>query len=216
MKTYQTILFDLDGTLSDPKFGITSSVQYALAKFGIVEDDLDRLEPFIGPPLAVSFAQVYGFDEEQTKQAIAYYRERFVERGMFENVLYAEIPALLARLKAQGKTLCVATSKPTVFAEQILQHFEIASFFDFVAGSNLDGTRVDKTEVIEAVLAAYPHLSKGDMVMIGDRKHDLIGARNTGLDSIGVLYGYGSLAELQAEQPTHLAETVEALGELLL
>lgn len=216
MKQYQTILFDLDGTLSDPKVGITRSVQYALAKFGIVEDDLDRLEPFIGPPLAESFARFYGFNDGQVEQAIEFYRERFREKGMYENELFPQIPPLLERLKAQGKKLFVATSKPTVFSEEILRYFQIDAYFEQIVGSNLDGTRVAKTEIIAHIIAENPHLVKSEMIMIGDRKHDIIGAQNTGIDSIGVLYGYGSPEEMDAIKPTYVAEDVAAVGTILL
>jgi phosphoglycolate phosphatase len=141
MDTFKVILFDLDGTLSEPKVGITKSVQYALHRMGIDEPNVDKLECFIGPPLQVSFKEHYNFDEVQIQKAIDLYRERFMEKGMFENVLYSNIPSLLKLLKDQGFTLIVATSKPTVFAEQILKFFKIEQYFELVVGSNLDGTR---------------------------------------------------------------------------
>ena len=144
MNNYKVILFDLDGTLTDPKVGITTCVQYALEKMGIIESDLDKLESFIGPPLQESFAKAYSFDEEKTKLAIQYYRERFKKKGMFENDLYSGIPQFLADLKNQQKILVVATSKPTVFSEEILQHFNIDKYFDLIVGSNLDGTRASR------------------------------------------------------------------------
>lgn len=215
MNKYKIILFDLDGTLSDPKEGITRSVQYALEKLGVVEPDLDRLEPFIGPPLQESFSAVYAFDDEKTKLAIDYYRERFKETGMFENELYPGIEPLLAQLKAEGKRLAVATSKPTVFAERILQYFRINSYFDFVVGSHLDGTRISKTEIIQYILDELSSYKKQDFIMIGDRKHDIIGAKNTGIDSIGVAYGYGSFDELHKANPTFIVHEVEQLGSIL-
>ncbi|MGA3601915.1 HAD hydrolase-like protein [Lysinibacillus agricola] len=151
MKKYSVVLFDLDGTLSDPKIGITKSVQYALQKADIEVSDLDELESFIGPPLQVSFHEIYGFNDAQIEQAISNYRERFKERGMFENKLYENIPALLADLKQLGYILAIATSKPTLFAEQILKYFNLEHFFDLVAGSNLDGTRSAKGEIIAFV-----------------------------------------------------------------
>ncbi|MFT4414772.1 HAD family hydrolase [Fredinandcohnia humi] len=212
MKKY--ILFDLDGTLSDPKIGITKSVQYALHKMNIEEPDLDKLECFIGPPLQDSFKEYYQMDEIATKQAIAFYRERFKEKGMFENVLYPGIPELLESLKKQGCTLVVATSKLTVFSENILSYFGIDHYFDLVVGSNLDDTRTKKTEIIQHILDTYQK-EKSQFIMIGDRKYDIIGAQNTGIESIGVTYGYGSLAEVQTANPTYIATTVEQVGELV-
>lgn len=149
---YKYILFDLDGTLTDPKLGITSCVQYALHKFGIEEPDRDKLEPFIGPPLLDSFQEFYGFDEEKGLQAVAYYRERFSTVGLFENEIYPGIAQMLARLQKAGCRLAVASSKPTVFVTQILEHFGILSYFEVIVGSELDGTRSRKEEVVEEAL----------------------------------------------------------------
>lgn len=216
MKNYRFILFDLDGTLTDPKVGITKSVQYALHKMNIVEQDLEKLTCFIGPPLQVSFKEYYGFDEEQTKSAIDYYRERFKEQGIFENELYEGILPLVQLLNEQQYRLVVATSKPTVFAEQILKHFELESYFDLIVGSNLDGTRSSKADIIRFILDYYKGYGNKDFVMIGDRKHDIIGANDTHIDSIAVSYGYGSMEELTESNPTQTAESVEQLKELLV
>lgn len=216
MAAYKVGLFDLDGTLSDPGVGITRSVQYALGKMGIMEHDLSTLEPFIGPPLQDSFAEYYRLDEISTKRAIEFYRERFKEKGMFENELYLGIPELLVALKEQDYTLVVATSKPTVFAEQILTYFSIGQYFDLVVGSNLDGTRTSKKEIIQYILSHYPKYAVEDFVMIGDRMHDIIGATNSGIDSIGVSYGYGSEEELANANPTHLVTSVNALANMLV
>ncbi|MGM7683462.1 HAD family hydrolase [Cytobacillus sp. Hm23] len=216
MGNYKVILFDLDGTLSDPKIGITKSVQYALKNMDIVEDDLDKLECFIGPPLQVSFADYYHFDEEKIERAIELYRERFKDKGMFENVLYPNIPLLLSQLREQNYKLVVATSKPTVFAEKILNYFHIEQFFDLVVGSNLDGSRASKTEIIQHVLDEYNENELNDFIMIGDRKHDIIGANNTGIDSVGVTYGYGSFEELSNVKPTYIANNVEKIREIFL
>lgn len=201
MDKYKVILFDLDGTLSDPKVGITKSVQYALQIMGFDETDMDKLERFIGPPLQVSFAEYYNFDEVQTQKAIDLYRERFKVKGMFENELYSNMPLLLNSLKETGFILVVATSKPTVFADQILVHFNIEQYFELIVGSNLDGTRASKTEVIQYILDKYNEYKLDDFIMIGDRKHDIIGANNTGIDSIGVTYGYGLFEELSLSNP---------------
>jgi phosphoglycolate phosphatase len=210
---YTHILFDLDGTLTDPKQGITKSVQYALSKFNIIEDNLDKLEPFIGPPLAHSFMEMYAFSESEAKTAIAYYREYFQDKGIFDNKLYAGMKELLELLTIQQRVLMVATSKPTVFAERILSYFNIESYFQYTCGSHLDGTRIDKTEIIKHILDEK-NLTIDSTLMIGDRKHDIIGAHNNGMASIGVGYGYGSEAELSGIKPTFYVKTVEELIEI--
>ncbi|MGG1675925.1 HAD family hydrolase [Neobacillus sp. NRS-1170] len=216
MDEYKIILFDLDGTLSDPKVGITKSVQYALEKLDIIEPNLDKLECFIGPPLQVSFAEYYGFIEEKSQKAIDFYRERFKQRGMFENELYPNIPPLLKSLKEQEYTLIVATSKPTVFSEQILKYFNIDHYFDLVVGSNLDGTRTSKTEIIQYILEKYKDYILDNFIMVGDRKHDIIGAKNLGIDSIGVTYGYGSFEEISQSNPTHIVRSVDQIRDILM
>ncbi|WP_449622769.1 HAD family hydrolase [Robertmurraya sp. Marseille-Q9965] len=215
MGKYKIILFDLDGTLSDPKEGITKSVQYALQKLGINEPDLEKLEPFIGPPLQQSFAEYYGFDPEKTQQAIDFYRERFKQKGMYENELYPKILQLLKSLQEQQLTLIVATSKPTTFAEKIAKYFNIDQYFSLIVGSNLDGTRTSKTEIIHYIIDKYKDHPLEDFIMIGDRKHDIIGANNLKLDSIGVTFGYGSPEELSNEHPTHLVHSIEDLIKIL-
>ncbi len=207
---YSDILFDLDGTLTNPKLGITKSVQYALRKFAIEESDLDKLEPFIGPPLAASFMETYSFSESDAKQAVEYYREYFKDQGMYENDLYEGISELLELLQSQNRRLIVATSKPTVFAEKILSYFKIDRYFEYVCGSHLDGTRTDKGEIIKHVLDEKK-IDREETVMIGDRKYDIIGAHRNNLDSIAVVYGYGSEEELRGSNPTHYIKTVKEL-----
>lgn len=216
MSTYKVILFDLDGTLSDPKVGITKSVQYALGKMGIIEPDIDKLDCFIGPPLQVSFAEYYDLDDVNSHQAIEYYRERFKDQGMFENEIYAGISALLEILTNESIKLVVATSKPTVFAEEILKYFQIDQFFELVVGSNLDGSRSAKTEIIQYILDSYKGYKKEEFIMIGDRKHDIIGANNTGIASIGVTYGYGSEGELQDANATYIVRSVSELNSFFV
>lgn len=216
MKNYQIVLFDLDGTLTDPGVGITNSVAYALKKYGIEVADKTQLYPFIGPPLIDSFEKYYGFSEEEAKHAVTLYREYFREKGIFENEVYDGIAPMLEHLTDSGKTLIVATSKPEIFARQILEHFQLDGCFRYIAGANLDGTRSKKNEVIEYALEACDVTDRSAAVMIGDRDYDIIGAQKTGLDSVGVLYGYGNRAELERAQATYIVKTVADLEQLLL
>mgnify|MGYP002799276096 FL=1 len=213
---YTHIFFDLDGTLTDPKEGITNSVAYALASFGIHEDP-DRLTPFIGPPLIDSFMEFYHFDLPTAQKAVEIYREYFSQKGIFENKVFSGTQPLLAQLKAAGKTVCLATSKPEVFARQILEHFHIDGYFDQIVGSCLDGTRTKKGEVIEEVFARLGEKGpdKAMCVMMGDRLHDIHGAQENDLDSIGVTFGYGSQEELTQAGATHIAHSFEELAQIL-
>ena len=213
---YTHIFFDLDGTLTDPKEGITNSVAYALASFGIHEDP-DRLTPFIGPPLIDSFMEFYHFDLPTAQKAVEKYREYFSQKGIFENRAFPGALPLLAQLKAAGKTVCLATSKPEVFARQILEHFHIDGYFDQIVGSCLDGTRTKKGEVIGEVFARLGEScpDKAMCVMVGDRLHDIHGAQENGLDSIGVTFGYGSQEELTQAGATHIAHSFEELAQIL-
>jgi phosphoglycolate phosphatase len=207
---YQNILFDLDGTLTDPREGITRSVQFALSRLGIDEPDLRALEHFIGPPLLQCFMHSYALDEATAWQAVAHYRERFAEVGLYENHVFAGVDPLLQLLQAQDRRLYIATSKPTLFAEQIARHFDFARHFKLIYGSELDGTRTDKVELIRHLLK-QEGLSAQDCLMIGDRKHDLIGARRNGVDAAAVGYGFGSAEELRAEAPTYHFQTLAEL-----
>lgn len=195
MKQY--ILFDLDGTLTDPGEGITNSVAYALEKYGIHEPDHTVLYPFIGPPLVQSFVTRYGFTEAQGLQAVTYYREYFKEKGIFENRVYDGIPELLSALKQQGKTLILATSKPEAFAVRILEHFDLMQYFDYAFGATMDQSRTAKADVIRYALESAGITDLDQAVMVGDRLHDIEGAKANSLDSIGVLYGYGDRQELE-------------------
>lgn len=212
---FQSILFDLDGTLTDAAPGITNSVKYALSKFGIDETDDNKLRKFLGPPLISSFMEFYGFSKEKAQKAVEYYREYFVPHGIFENEVYSGIPKLLQKLKADGKTLIIATSKPGTFAVQIAEHFEIDSYFDLIAGSNLDNTRSKKAQVIEYALETLGILDRAHAVMIGDREHDIKGAKKTGLRSIGVLYGYASPGELENAGADFTANSPEELYTII-
>ena len=207
---------DLDGTLTDPMEGITKSVQYALHHLGIEVDDLYSLCKFIGPPLRDSFITYYSLSEKQADVALLKYRERFKDTGIFENKVYEGIDELLHKLSDDNRMLLLASSKPTVFVERILEHFGLRNYFSFVGGSNLDGTRVHKDEVIRYVLDRAKVRDLSASVMVGDREFDIVGAKKNGLDSIGVLYGYGSAAELSGAGATCLVENVHELGLLLL
>lgn len=213
MKKY--LLFDLDGTLTDPKEGITNSVAYALEYYGIHVEDKDTLIPFIGPPLADSFMKFYGFSSEQALEAVEKYREYFRDRGIFENGVYEGILPLLKKLKEAGKISILATSKPTVFAKQIVEKFGLAEYLTDVQGSELDGTRVKKADVIRYAMEVNGVEPK-DVVMVGDRLHDIEGAHQVGIPAVGVLFGYGSREELTEAGADHLAADVEELGKLLL
>lgn len=209
----KTILFDLDGTLTDSKEGITKCVQYALAKYGIDEPDLSKLESFIGPPLKTHLLERYPhLSEEEANQAVEWYRERFRSVGLFENRVYEGIPALLERLQKAGYTLILATSKPEVYTIRILEHFGLKRFFTFVVGSELDGRRGEKDEVIQEAL----RLGRNpEAIMVGDRKYDMWGAKKHGLWAVGVLYGYGSREELEAAGADEIVESVAELERLL-
>lgn len=205
-----TVLFDLDGTLTDPREGITRSVQYALAQLDIHEPDLVALEHFIGPPLLQCFMQTYSLSEPRAWDAVNHYRVRFREVGLYENQLFEGIIELLQLLGEQGRTLYIATSKPTVFAVEIARHFDFGRYFKGIYGSELDGTRTNKVELIKHLLE-QEGLEPSDTLMIGDRKHDLIGAHSNGLNAVAMGYGFGSLEELSGERPAHHFQTLAQL-----
>ena len=209
---YTTMLFDLDGTLTNPGLGITNSVAYALKKYGIDVKDRTELYKFIGPPLLNSFQDYYGFSEEQAVQAVEYYREYYQKTGIYENYVYEGIPELLKELTAEGITLLVATSKPEPFARLIMEHYHLAEYFTYIAGATMDNkTRVKKADVIRYAMQNCEAEDKEKLVMVGDRKHDILGTKEVGIDSIGVLFGYGAREELEQAGATYIAETVEAI-----
>ena len=214
MPRYAYCLFDLDGTLTDPGEGITRSVAYALSFFGIEVKDRTALYPFIGPPLVDSFSTFYGFSPEQARQAVERYREYFSRQGIFENELYPGIKELLEDLKRHGVRILLASSKPELYARKILEHFQLLPFFDFVAAATMDDTRSKKTDVVRYALESCG-ISPDRAVMIGDRHHDIEGAKDNALESIGVLWGYGSREELSTAGATRLAESVPQLASLL-
>lgn len=213
---YKTILFDLDGTLTDPKEGITKSVAYALEHFGFRVEDLDTLIKFIGPPLAVSFPEYYGLTEEQTAVAVEKYRERFSQVGWAENRPCPGVDKLLGALKEAGKQLVVATSKPEVHAVKILEHFGLAEYFDLICGPALDAPKsYGKAAVIRDALARCG-ADSACAIMVGDRLHDVEGAHQEGLPCVGVLWGYGDRAEHEACGADHIVTSFDELKALLL
>ena len=216
MKKYKYVLFDLDGTLTDPKEGITKSVAHALKYYGFLVEDLDSLCKFIGPPLKESFMKYYGLTETQGVEAVEKYREYFRPYGVYENKVYEGVDNMLSKLVTSGKKVILATSKPTVFAKVILDHFDLMKYFDVVCGSELNGTRVKKGEVVAYALEQAGVTDKAEAVMVGDREHDIMGAKENGLDSIGVLYGYGDRAEHEAAGADSIVESVTELLSLLI
>lgn len=208
---YHTILFDLDGTLTDSGPGITNSVAYALKKWDIIENDINILKKFVGPPLDASFAKYYGFSKEKCVQAIQYYREYYLTKGIYENQVYDGMEDLLKWLRDTGRRAIVATSKPEPSAIHVLEYFHIDSYFDIIAGATMDGSRVEKSDVIRYALDRAGIRDLSGVVMVGDRENDIQGAKANGLDSIGVLYGYGSREELEEAGAMQIAETVEDL-----
>lgn len=212
---FDTILFDLDGTLTDSAPGITRSAAYALRQLGI-EAEPETLLGFIGPPLDESFQSFYGFDAAQAQEAIRQYRVYYTDRGWAENAVYEGIEPLLRELKAKGKALLVATSKPEVFAVKILEHFHLAHYFDGIYGAPLSDSEQSggrKAVVIGRALA--DSAVRGRAVMVGDRRHDVAGAHEAGIPVIGVLYGYGSREELEAAGAEFVAaDTAELLAML--
>ena len=219
---YKYILIDMDGVVCDSARGILNSARYSLEAVGLEIPDVD-LRAFLGPPIRDSYRTLFGLDnEEKLELAVAKYRERYVPTGMFENDLYPGIYELIRDLKADGRTISLATGKVHGMAVQILEHFGLLRYFDFVAGCELDGTRSYKHEIIDYALenlAAQPGdvpQMKKSAVMIGDRWHDIAGAAKAGVASVGVLYGYGTREELEAHKPDYLAGSVDDLRKLLL
>lgn len=212
---YDWLLFDLDGTLTDPFEGITRSVEYALNAFGIEVEDRRTLAPFIGPPLVESLSERYGFTMEDAVAAVAKYREYFAVKGLYENELFEGIPQLLNDCRKAGYKISMATSKPTHYAKIIAEHFDIARYFDAIHGSSLDGSRITKSSVVEEAVREEG-LDPERALMIGDRRHDVEGAREHGIKTVGVLYGYGSLEEHTAAGAAYIAKDLDELRELLI
>ena len=203
---YDIVLFDLDGTLTESGIGITRSVAYALRKKGIIETDQQKLDRFVGPPLIDMFKALYGFSDEEARQGVEDFREYFSVTGIFENRVYDGVPEMLKALKTAGKRCVLATSKPEEYAVQIMERFELAPYFEKICGATMDETRTDKAEVIAYAMEG---LDKSRAVMVGDREHDVLGAKAHGMDCIGVLYGYGSREELERAGAKWIAPTAQ-------
>jgi phosphoglycolate phosphatase len=203
------LYFDLDGTLTDPKPGITGSIQYALQKLDLPVPSQDELTWCIGPPLRASFVTMLG-GEKLADLAVSFYRERFADVGLYENSLYPGIKDVLTTLGRSRRRMFVATSKPGIFAVRIIEHFGLTGYFERVFGSELDGTRVHKTDLLAYALETTG-VDASQALMIGDRSHDMIGAKNNGMGAIGVLYGYGSKEELIGAGASHVCATPRAV-----
>lgn len=211
---YKNVLFDLDGTLTDPAEGITNALMHAQRRLGMEVSPREALYVFIGPPLIETFMSEWGLSRAEADQALLYYREHFGVKGLFENVPYPGIEDCLADLRAAGLRLFVATSKPEPLSLRILEHFGLLPYFEGVAGSTMDEQRTKKGEVIAYALSEF-HLDPKETVMVGDRRHDAAGAAENGLPCIGVLYGYGSREELTAAGAAALAADLGELTALL-
>ncbi|MGO1158827.1 HAD-IA family hydrolase [Acinetobacter lwoffii] len=200
----KNILIDLDGTLTDPKVGITTSARYGLEKIGHPISDEINIDWIIGPPLKASLAKILNVEADHVlaEQALMGYRERFAVKGLYENHVFEGVADTLAELKRRGYRLFVATAKPTVYAKQILEHFDLAQYFTDVHGSELNGDRTNKAELIQYILAQQ-QLQADQCMMVGDREHDIFGARQNGIETIAVSYGYGSQEELEVAQPKY-------------
>ena len=209
------IFFDLDGTLTDSGPGIVHSVAYALGKLGVEPPEPEKLRPFIGPPLLWSFGHFYGFDVEKCREGVRLYREYFTAGGMFENSVYPGIPEALERLGHAGFRLAVATSKPEEFSQKIIGHFGLDKYFEAVCGATMDETRTEKADVIRYALETAG-VSPEESLMVGDREHDVLGAKAVGLPCLGILWGYGSREELTNAGAAALAETPAEMAELIL
>lgn len=209
---YKAILFDLDGTITESGEGITRSVQYALEKIGKPEPDLEKLRVFVGPPLLEQFMKHADLDEETGKQAVAFYRERYNETGIYENRVYPGIPELLGELRRKGYLLAVASSKPEHYVKHILDYFHLTEYFHEIVGSEMNGNRTKKSQVIEEALMRMGLSGhRNQVLMVGDKEHDVFGAREAGIACVAVSYGYGSMEELQNAHPLRIVDSVQEL-----
>ncbi len=215
MRDYKVVLFDLDGTISDSGRGITNSVRYSLKKFGIEEENYEKLKRFVGPPLYASYEKYYGFSHEEAVKAVEYYREYYNAGGIFELELYDGIIDLLKHLKASGKKIILATSKPEIYAEKIAKKFGFYELFDNISGALLDGSRIEKDDIIRYALGRVGVSDISECIMIGDRSYDVLGAKAFKMDSIGVTWGYGSREELETTGATYIADSTKEIKYFL-
>ena len=213
---FDYIFFDLDGTLTDPALGITNSFIHAIKYFGLEIPSYETLCSFIGPPLPETFKTQFGFSDEKAEEGVKKYREYFAEKGLFENSVYPGIPELLSDLQGSGKKLVVATSKPEEYSVRIIEHFGLSKYFENVCGSLMDESRSKKDEVIEYAIERNGIKDRSKILMIGDRKHDIIGAKKCNLAACGVLFGYGSLEELEKAGADFIAKDIPQLRSILL
>ena len=213
---FELILFDLDGTLTDSKEGIINCVKYALESFGIHEQNKETLLKFIGPSLYDSFSSIYGFSHEDAVLAVEKYRERYNDIGIFENSVYPDTESVLKSLKNAGKRLALATSKPVVYANRVLEHFDISEYLDYKVGAEFDGTRSKKQEVIEEVLRLASPFDLTKTVMVGDRRHDILGAKSCKISSIGLRCGYAEKGELEDAGADYIFENLSKMTEFIL
>ncbi len=212
---YKYVLFDLDGTITNPYEGISKCVKYALEYFNITENDEKILKSFIGPPLKESFSRIYGFSELQAEEAVKKYRERYFEKGVYENVLIDGVRETLAELKNSGRKIFLATSKPQILAKMILQDFELTEYFDFIGGADLTFGRDEKWQVIDYVFESCNISDRNSAVIVGDRKHDIIGAKKTGIKSIAVLCGFGDREEFNEYGADYICEKLYDIIEII-
>lgn len=211
-----TVLFDLDGTITDSAPGIMNSIRYALNNYGMEIPPESILRTFIGPPLKEQFQKVFGVSDRDSAGMVSSYREYYSDRGIYENEVYAGIMEMLSELKTENIKILMATAKPEIYARRIAEYFGFSEYFDFIGGACMDGRRTDKYEVIEYVLHSCDIKDRCRVIMAGDRSHDMIGAKKAGVTGIGVLYGYGTREELKKAGASYLAETPEKLKKIIL
>lgn len=212
----KTVLFDLDGTLINSKLGITKCTQYALEFFGITEPDADKLECFIGPPLIESFQKYYGFSPDKAKEAVAKYRERYHSVGIYECELYPDVEETLQRLKTAGYRIAMASSKPEVSCKQIMEHFGLSGYFDEIVGATLDGRIDSKISVLREVLRRLATRNLSELCLVGDTRFDALGAKEAGIDCVGVTYGFGSRRELLESGVIEVCNSMKEVGDYLV
>ncbi len=215
MGRFDYIFFDLDGTMIDSGDGITLSVQYALKRMGIIENELSALNVFVGPPLKDSFMYYYGFSDEEAEKAISYYRVFYEKHGILRCWPYKRVDKLLSFINSSGKKAVIATSKPELFARRIIQHLHMSQMFEYIAGASLDEKIVRKADVIDYAMKQLKIDDPSRILMVGDRKYDVIGAREHNIKTAGVLYGYGSYPELLHAGAEYIVKNVSELAEVI-